>query len=166
VGISGIVATASAANHVVGWLGGLETIRFMLNKVPNPFTQRLAQLRLQDDLRLSGVSAYVLTGHGPLPFSADDSEESFGGDSRIQVIGLTLCALVHECGSDAAYDLFMERLVPRLFDGTNGLTDGLGAQLCDKSLRTRILNEGASRGLTQRLTAAVQALNLPFEDVE
>jgi hypothetical protein len=90
----------------------------------------------------------------------------FGGDVRIQVLGLTICALAHECGGPTAVELFMSYLAPSLFDGANELTDILHSQLNEDTVLQRILNEGSSRGLTDLFVTQVENLNLPLGDRE
>lgn len=165
VGVTDVVPTISVSHSICGWLGGLDVVAQILGKIKSPFSQGLTQLNLEKSLQLSGVSGQILTGHGLVAFTANDSRTSFGGDPRTQLVGLTLCALAHECGDQIAYSLFTEILLPALFDGPSALTDGLAGQLRDNSLLMRILNEGASRGLTQRFKAVIDALNLPSGDM-
>lgn len=166
VGVTDVVATVSAAHSIYGWLGGLDTCASILDKVRIPFTKKPTHLNIDKNVKISGISSQILTSHGLVAFTADDANAAFGGDPRTQLIGLTLCALAHECGSQAACTLLTECLLPSFFDEASALTDGLAAQLNDNSLRMRILNEGASRGLTERLHTAIDQLRLPTANTD
>jgi len=83
---------------------------------------------------------------------------------RTQIIGLTICALAHEIDKKAALDLFILCIAPVLFDRSGIIIDALRSQLNDESHLQRILNEGASRGLTDLFTNAANGLKISFGD--
>jgi hypothetical protein len=166
VGVADVVATLSAANSAYGWVNGLEGTRTILSKIQNAFSNKIESLQLDKNLKLLPVECYVLTGAGPLVCSIQNSHEAFSGDIRTQVIGVTCCALAHEIEVGTAVKLFMECLVPYLFSGTDAVTDSLYNQLNEESHIQRILNEGASRGLTDIFNNAVMAQGLPLGDQE
>lgn len=161
VGTVDVVNTYSAARTVYGWMGGTDGLRFLLERIPNAFGQRLKHLKLDQNLRLMPFKGYVLTGHGPQVAHMDDAQKSFGGDLRTQIIGTTLCALAHECELVTAARLFCRFLMPYLFGGPNPIVDALQSQLMENATLQRILNEGASRGLNGLFNDIVTKLNLP-----
>jgi hypothetical protein len=167
IGAADVVATFHAAHSAWGWLGGLQSIRSLLNAIPNKLvgqSTKLCNLKLEPELRLLPTCAYILASSGPQEFFADDATHSFGDDPRTQIIGLTICALAHELRVPWAVMLFQKCLLRHLFQAPNELLDAMETQLSDYDIRQRIINEGASRGLTTLFNDAVGALNLPPGD--
>ena len=166
VGTADVVNLVSAAHSTYGWLGGLEGARFLLSVIPNAFAKRVKELQLDRNLKLSPITAQVLTAGGPLICSFGHADDAFGGDIRTQLIGLTLCALAHNTNEHSAVHLFKACMMHELFEGSDEMADALHGQLNDESHIQRILNEGAARGLTNEFTSAITALDLPEGDRE
>jgi hypothetical protein len=166
IGAVDVATIFSTAHTAYGWIGGLDGARFLLSKIPNPLSKKLRELQLDKNVRLLPTNVHILTGGGPLKCLIDNADEAFGGDVRTQLLGLTICALAHECGGGTAVELFMSYLAPSLFDGANELTDILHSQLNEDTVLQRILNEGSSRGLTDLFVTQVENLNLPLGDRE
>ncbi|RII09105.1 hypothetical protein CUC08_Gglean007506 [Alternaria sp. MG1] len=167
VGTADIVATFHAAHAAWGWLGGLQSIHSLLRVIPNKFigqSTKLFNLGSESELRLLPTCAYVLSSTGPQEIFIDDASQSFGNDIRTQIIGLTICALAHELRAPAATILFQRCLMRQLFEASGELLDAMDTQLSDNDVRQRIINEGASRGLSKLFNDAVKALNLPPGD--
>ena len=164
VGTADIINVLSAARSAYGWLGGLDGAKFLLSKIPNAFSQKIRRLKLDGNLRLTPITADVLTAAGPIICSLDNTEEAFGGDVRTQVIGLTLCALAHETGGAAAVQLFKISMLEELFEGPNDIVYAIHSQLNDESHMQQILNEGAARGLTQIFKSATAGLSVAEGD--
>ena len=161
VGTIDVVNTFSAARSVYGWMGGTEGLRFLLDRIRNPLGKRPQELELDQQLRLQPFRGLVLTSRGPLVAHMDDAQESFGGDTRTQVIGTTLCALAHEFDIVTAANLFRNSLMPYLFGEKTPLLDTLQSQLLEGSTLQKIINEGASRGLNDLFLEAATRLGLP-----
>lgn len=161
VGTIDVVNTFSAARSVYGWMGGMDGLRFLLQRIMNPLSQRLKALELDRDLRLMPLHAHILTSYGHLVGSLDDAQESFGGDIRTQVIGTTICALAHEYDPLTAVRLFCRYLLPYLFGEANPLLDLLQFQLTENSTLQRMINEGAARGLNNMFIDTAAALGIP-----
>ena len=162
VGTIDVVNTFSAARSVYGWLGGTEGLRFLLDRIRNPLGKRLHDLKLDQQLRLQPFRGLVLTSRGPLVAHMDDAQDSFGGDTRTQVIGTTLCALAHEFDTVTAANLFRRSLMPYLFEEKAPLLDAVHSQLLEVSTFQKILNEGASRGLNDLFLDTSTRLGLPI----
>ena len=142
-------------------MGGLEGFRDILSNISGSFSaQHLSGL--VRNLELGPASFHILTTDGSIPHCIEDAEHAFGGDLRTQVIGLTICALAHECGGHVAVRLFMHCVGPVLFPTSGGITEALHSELND-NLR-RILNEGAARGLTNLFTDAINSLGVTHGD--
>ncbi|KAL8949162.1 MAG: hypothetical protein Q9222_004711 [Ikaeria aurantiellina] len=158
VGASDIVATLAAAHTAWGWLGGLvgvqrllATLRTVMKKDP------FAALRIKSII-IPSATCHMLTSRGMFYFQ-DDSQDAFGGDSLTQTIGLTICALEHECGGMAAVSLFIRCIASQLFEDREtfpGLAECLQQQLVDHL--PAILNEGASRGFNNIFLRAAAGL--------
>ena len=133
VGTIDVVNTFSAARSIYGWMGGTEGLHFLLNHIRNPLSKRIQDLKLDRQLRLQPFRGLVLTSRGPLVAHMDDAQESFGGDTRTQVIGTTLCALAHEFDNVTAANLFRYSLMPYLFGEKTPLLDALQSQLLEGS---------------------------------
>ena len=161
VGTVDIVNTFSAARSIHGWMGGTDGLRFLLQRILNPFGQRLKILELDQNLRLMPFQGHVLTSHGPLVAHLNDAQESFGGDIRTQVIGTTLCALAHECQILTAVRLFCRFLLPFLFGEASLLIDVLQSHLMEDATLGKIINEGACRGLNNLFIDTATKLDLP-----
>ncbi len=162
VGAADVVATLSAAHSAWGWIGGLEGVRNILANIRNPLGQKaLADFGIH--LRLRPATYNIITSDGVKILHDPECQNSFSGNPITQLLGFTICALSHELEANRAISLFMDFLAPVLFSDTVGKTAGireaLYTQLLDR--RTRILNEGAARGLTQSFNEAIQQLNLP-----
>ena len=94
-----------------------------------------------------------------LLFDDDDGYTAFGGDPTVQGIGLTLCALDHECGDLAAVSLFAEIFGTELLEDHKDLAalrEAFIQHLSDGM--SRIVCEGAARGLTRNFHDAVAGL--------
>lgn len=130
--------------------------------IRNPLGKRLQDLELDQQLRLQPFRGLVLTtSRGPLVAHMDDTQESFGGDTRTQVIGTTLCALAHEFDVVTAANRFRYSLMPYLFGEKTPLLDTLQSQLLEGSTLLKIINEGASRGLNDLFLETATRLGLP-----
>ena len=161
VGTIDVLNTYSAARTVYGWMGGADGAKFLLSKIPNPLSRRIKELKLDQNLRLMPFKGHVLTCHGPLVAHIDNAQDSFGGDTRTQVIGTTICALAHECEAVTAVRLFCRFLLPYLFGEANALIDALQGQLMEKTNLRNIINEGASRGLNSLFIDTLERLDIP-----
>ena len=164
MGTIDVLNTYSAARAVYGWMGGADGARFLLSKIPNPLNRRIKQLKLNQNLRLMPFRGHVLTCHGPLVAHIDNAQESFGGDTRTQVIGTTICALAHECEALTAARLFCRFLLPYLFGEANALIDALQSQLMENTNLNNTINEGASRGLNNLFIDTLRRLEIPISN--
>ena len=164
LGAIDVVATFSAVRAVYGCLGGIDGARFLLSRIPNPFHNKIRQLKLDQRLELLPFRGHVFTGHGHLIGQLDDAKESFGGDIRTQVIGTTVCALAHECDPLTAAQLFCDFLLPFYFGCSDPLTSAVRQQVMEKGNLRQIINEGASRGLNDKFIKVLSDLNLPAGD--
>lgn len=162
VSVPDFVATFTAGYSLSGYLGGFDSYRTILGYMRSTFfEERLQELQLDRNIRLRDTDVHVLTGSGPMSLQVPNSKASFGGDLRTQFIGLTLCALAHEIYDHGAVDLFWTFLAPHFFGGENVFMDALNLQLHDDSVLKRILNEGASRGLTTLFNDQAASSPLP-----
>ena len=160
VGPADMLATVSAAYSAWGFLKGLHGVKTLLEFRKDPLKVEWMEI-FDVKLQLSPLSGLVFTCDGQFYVRGEKIEESFDGDRVTQLIGLTICALAHECGGPTAIELFMKCLGPALFE--EGLMrDGIHGQLVE-NLR-RILNEGAARGLPQRFVTAIETLSVPTGD--
>lgn len=87
---------------------------------------------------------------------SDDSHLPFGEDFPTQLISLSICAIAHIFGGKVAVELFMKFLAPTLLTLPEA-HESLYLQLIDN--HAKILNEGATRGLTTIFSNAVDQLN-------
>jgi hypothetical protein len=163
VGPADIIATLSASTSAWGWVGGLAGIRRVLNGIRSPYgCKEIENLGL--NLNLLPATCHIITSsHGVVYLQDNDIEDAFGGDARTQLLGLTICALAHELGGSRAIKLFMRTLAPILLGATDaeqtaGFHEALHLNLVDNC--QRILNEGASRGLTERFEDMIEDLRL------
>lgn len=161
VGTIDVVNTFTAARSLYGWMGGTDGLRFLLQRILNPFGERLKIVELDRNLRLMPLQAHVLTSQGPLVAFLDDARESFGGDIRTQVTGMTICALAHECEDITAVRLFCQYLLPQLFGEASLLLSVVQSQLLENTTLQKILNEGASRGLNNLFIDTAADMDLP-----
>ena len=162
VGTIDIVNTFSAARSIHGWIEGADGLRFLFQQFLHPLGRKLKDLKLDQNLRLMPFQAHVLTSHGPLvPVLNDDAKGSFGGDIRLQVISTTICALAHECRALTSVRLFIEYLLPYLFEGDELLRNVLQGQLIENSTLEKIINEGTTRGLNTLFNETAAKLDLP-----
>ena len=169
IGIADLIATFQAARAAYGWLGGLDPVCSLMNVIKRKSDHspiKLQNLRLDQQLKLLPTRAHVLTGLGPEQLFIDNGAECFGADIRTQIIGLTVCALAHEIPGQSAVNIFIKHLAPRLFDSPQELLDALEVQLSDETTLQKILNEGASRGLTKSFIEEVSSSPIPAGDQE
>jgi hypothetical protein len=162
VGLDDIITTYSAAKAVYGWMGGMDSIKFLMSKIPSPFSHQLREFQLDRNLQLHPIRSCILTGRGLVLAHIDNAHESFGGDVRTQLIGSTICALAHECSAQIAVELFAEYLMPHFFDAPGPLTDALRDQLVAETNLQLILNEGAARGLNDLFLNKISELGIPI----
>jgi hypothetical protein len=166
-GLTDIVTAYTAANVLGGWVGGLDGVRNLLKSLQLNLKQRFwgdAVFSLSDKLASHPFTGVLLTGTGPVPYTVDSDSGIFGGHRPTQLIGLTICALAHECGGPCAVQLFMKCIAPVMFGATDMELDAMYTLLNDEY--QRILNEGATRGLSARFSAALDAGRLPSADRE
>ena len=160
VGAADIVALLTAAQSAWGWIGGLHGVKSMFDGARNLLGISRAQTAPFAIVKLPPATYNLLTSRGLHSFQDESGTEAFGGDLDMQLVGVTVCALAHECGGEAAIKLFMQCLAPTLFGDEfgriPGLKEAIQLQLLDKM--DVILNEGALRGLTQRFLAASEGL--------
>jgi hypothetical protein len=165
VGPADIVNIAAASHSAWGWAGGFNGIKRIFSRLEhNPVSDsKLKSLAV--NLELGPSRCYVLTSGGTFYFQDDSSENAFGGNSRTQLLGVTICALAHECG-EAAIGLFMKSLAPFLLIPTKediaGVSEILYTELYEKF--SQIVNEGAAYGLPQRFADAISDAALPAGD--
>jgi hypothetical protein len=166
IGGADIVALLGAAHSVWGWIGGLDGVKNILDRAGAVVCGTTRQPRLSLSIPIPHANYLILTSQGPI--SWEDGQRAFGGDPAMQVVGATLCALAHECGSFAAVKVFMRCLAPTLwkeeFRQIPGLREAIRLQLMDNI--QAILNDGATRGFTQRFVQAVAESGLPRGDME
>lgn len=162
IGAADIVSTLAAAHTTWGWLGGLSGVQRFLNTV-RIVMQRDPFGSLQiNKMLIPSSRCHVLTSRGMFYFQ-DDSQSAFGGDPLMQTIGLTICALEHECGGEAAVGLFVRCIASQLMEGPGrpsnypDLSQALYQELIDHL--PAIINEGASRNFQDSFLSA--AANLP-----
>ena len=163
VGTADIVSLLSAAHSTYGWLGGLDGTRFLLSNWRGALSRRASELHLDTNLKLLPGTGHLLTARGPLSCEVDQPKDSFGGDIRTQLIGLTICALAHETDGHTAVSLFTRCMAPALFESQE-VVEAIHSQLNDESHTRQILNEGALHGITALLTQATRDLNAPVGD--
>lgn len=148
VGAADIVATLNAAQAAWGWVGGLTGIQRLLSGLRSTIHRDpFESLHLVSKLTLPS-RCHILTSKGILYFEDEDGPAAFGGNPITQTIGLTICALQHECRGEVAVDLFVKFIAEHYIDGPNrvpGLVESLYQQLLDHL--PVIINEGATRGL-------------------
>ena len=151
VGAADIVSTLAAAHSAWGWLGGLAGVQRFINTLRNVMQQDpFASLRINKIL-IPSAECHILTSRGMFYFQDEDSQSAFGGDPLMQTIGLTICALEHECGGEMAVGLFVKHIASQFVDGRTdagkfpALSQALYQALIDHL--PAIINEGASRNL-------------------
>ena len=162
IGAADIVAASSAATSAWGWVGGFAGIRHILANIPNPFSKSTITKVFRCPEFRPGL-CHILTFKGVVHYQDGCTNDAFGGDLRTQFLGLTICALEHECGATQAINIFMHCLAPALLLRPDreipGVREALYTQLHDNS--QKILNEGAFRGLPQQFIQAIASLQLP-----
>lgn len=161
IGPADIVSTVSSAHSAWGWLNGLSGVKTLLDygdKVLRIGGKSQGTDILDINPRLSPIGCIVLTCDGQFYVSDDDVGQSFSGDIRAQWVGLTICALAHECGGSTAVELYMKCLATKLFEQSL-MRDQIHGQLVEHL--ERVLNEGAARGLQQRFTTAIENKRIP-----
>ena len=158
VGASDIVATLAAAHTAWGWLGGLVGVQRLIATLRNVMKKDpFATLKI-NSIMIPSATCHMLTSRGMFYFR-DDSQDAFGGDPLTQTIGLTICALEHECGGTVAVVLFIRCIASQLFDDHEsfpGLAECLQQQLLDHL--PAIVNEGASRNFKDLFIRAAAEL--------
>lgn len=160
VGASDLVATFGAAQSAWGWLGGLAGVRRLLNTLKTGLQQDPFSSLHLNSINIPASVCHMLTTNGMLFLQEDDGRSAFGGDPVTQAIGLTICALEHECRGPVAVDLFVRFIAKSFTEGPKpvpGLSECLYQQLVDHL--PAIIGEGASRGLPERFLNV--AANLP-----
>ncbi|KAL2070356.1 hypothetical protein VTL71DRAFT_13382 [Oculimacula yallundae] len=159
VGASGLVATYGAAQSAWGWLGGLAGVQRLLNTLKNGYEQDpFSSLHLKS-INIPDSVCHILTTSGMLFLQEADGRSEFGGDPVTQAIGLTICALEHECSGAIAVDLFVRFIATSFTEGHQavpGLAECLHQQLVDHL--PAIIGEGASRGLPERFVDVAASL--------
>lgn len=165
LGITDIVTAYTAANALGGWLGGLEGVRNVLQSLHLSLEQRFRSdkaFSLSNKVSTLPFTGVLLTGTGPVPYVIDSDSGMFGGHYTMQLIGLTVCAIAHECEGSCTIHLFMKCMAPAMFHTTDMALDAMYTLLNDNY--QKIINEGATRGLTARFAAALEAVQLPSAD--
>lgn len=158
VGTIDALETLSAAYSPDGWLGGLDGVGRILASYPDASLEPLEQLRHPGRLDLSPVTCSVATSEGLRRCVIEDAEYAFGGDARTQLIGLTICALAHECEGQNAVELFIDAFGSCIFHDLDDVKLAIYSQLVQNYVR--ILNEGAARGFTERFISTIAELNI------
>ena len=149
IGAADIVSTLAAAHTAWGWLGGLVGVQRFLTTVRNVLQRDpFGSLRI-NQMFIPSSRCHVLTSRGMFYFQDEDGQSAFAGDPLMQTIGLTICALEHECGGEAAVGLFVRCMASQLIEGPcrpskyPDLSQALYQELIDHL--PAIINEGASR---------------------
>lgn len=165
INMTDVVTTYHIANSALGWIGGVDAVGNLMEnlkmKISDTFTNKTG-FEVPASYELLPLAGQIFTPDGPRPFRRESGPGIFGDELDKKVIGLTLCAIAHDCGGQHAVRLFMKCMGPALFTGDEVVRDTVQATLMDSY--TKILNEGASRGLTGRFVDAVNALSLPPTD--
>jgi hypothetical protein len=65
--------------------------------------------------------------------SIANAENAFGGDKITWMISTTICVLAHGLGGPCAVDLFMQSLVPSVFEGVE-MIDALHGKFCEEDV--------------------------------
>ncbi|KAL2866127.1 uncharacterized protein BJX67DRAFT_356642 [Aspergillus lucknowensis] len=173
IGPTDVISTLSAAYTAAGWLGGLDGVKYMISRymgvLQPPSSNRLLSTRLATlfgpSITFNNSQVHILTSDcGPVRCEIPNSNEAFSGDRGTQLVGLTLCALAHECKGPTAVRLFVKFLAPAIFKDAGLLIDALHGQLTDDGLYERVLNEGATRGLPELFLKNIERLGLPIGD--
>ncbi|OBT65659.1 hypothetical protein VE03_05528 [Pseudogymnoascus sp. 23342-1-I1] len=172
IGPADVLATFAAAYTASGWLGGLDGVRNLLSRGSQFFSasskakqNRLLQGLFKENLKLQNAVFHILTSeHGPVRCEIPTSETAFGGERITKIIGFTICALAHEGGYNTAVSLFTEYLAPLLFDGAAELLGALQSQLRENTTMHRLVNEGATLGLSTVFLEVSQRLGYPPGD--
>ena len=120
-------------------------------------------INLLKDIHLEPSTCGLLTYQGFRLFQQHDEEHAFGDDIYMRSLGLTICAIAHEFSPSVSVQLFVRYLAPYVFnaagDNMAGVQEALFTKLMDSC--TVIVNEGASRGLTDRFAKAILASKIP-----
>src|SRR5271168_2292596 len=88
VGPADVAATISIAHSVWGWVGGLDTVRSILDSIQGAFSDKTAQ-KLAAQIPIGPAVYHIFTRSGPVPLSDDNLGRPFGGDFRTRLIGLS-----------------------------------------------------------------------------
>jgi len=155
VGAADVIALCSAATSAWGWIGGLNSVRALLERLNVAVRPTVGTVVLN----LPPSQYCILTSRGVRFVFDPEQQPAFGGDSTSQLVGSTLCALAHIFEENLAVQLFMRCLAPCLFseiEKTPELKDAIQTQLFDNL--SVIINEGATRGLTERFERATSQL--------
>lgn len=154
VGLPDIMSTLSLAQSAWGWVGGLRVVSSMLKNIHGAFAEEAAK-RLAVPIQVGPAVFRLFTSDGSKVCS-DDSHPPFGEDFPTQLIGLSICAIAHIFGGKIAVELFMKFLAPTLLTLPEA-HESLYLQLIDN--HAKIMNEGATRGLTIIFADVVDQLN-------
>lgn len=154
VGLPDIMSTLSLAQSAWGWVGGLRVVSSMLKNIHGVFADEAAK-RLAVPIQVGPAVFRLFTSDGSKVCS-DDSHPPFGEDFPTQLIGLSICAIAHIFGGKVAVELFMKFLAPTLLTLPEA-HESLYLQLIDN--HAKIVNEGATRGLTTIFSNAVDQVN-------
>ncbi|GIK00896.1 hypothetical protein Aspvir_004925 [Aspergillus viridinutans] len=157
IGMPDIMSTLSLAQSAWGWVGGLRVVSSILTNLHGAFAEEAAK-KLAASIQV-GPAVYCLFTSDGCKVCLDDSNPPFSEDFPTQLVGLSICAIAHVCGGANAVELFMQFLAPTLLKLQEAY-ESLHLQLIHN--KAKILNEGATRGLTEIFTAAVDQLNLPY----
>jgi hypothetical protein len=165
IGPPDIVATFSAAQAAWGWIGGLDGVQRFLKSLSLSISQLFSEnsgFQIPSTLELLPLVGQVFTESGPVPYTIESDPGIFGDGLPSKLIGLSVCAIAHECGGSQAVHLFMKCMAPALFPKPLEANDALHGILMDNW--PKIVSEGASRGLTTLFSNAINNLNLPSSD--
>ncbi|KAK7915070.1 hypothetical protein PG985_012773 [Apiospora marii] len=163
VNFADLVTLSTATYSAWGYLGGLQPIRGLVGYIKNTTNRDpWKDMHLNPKYATRNSRFQVLTSMGRLSVEDENGDEAFGGTRLTQAIGLTLCALAHECDPTVAVDLFVKFMAKKfleLCDDIPELVEALYQLLLDKA--TLIINEGVTRGLPERFLAAADELPQP-----
>lgn len=123
-GMSDVVTTLTTATKVWGWFGGLSGLRAMWNGISTyrPGTDPFEALR-RCTTHIDPVRCQIFTSCGMVTYQ-DDRDDAFEGDPVMQTVGLTICALAHECGGVITVDLFVRILAQEAMSAADASIPG------------------------------------------
>lgn len=164
VGPADLVAVAAALHAVYGWSGGLNTLKTMLPFIKKHCEPTDLLKEFSPDAEFSEVHAAIFTSHGQEHIRYTDPGRPFGQDPYTEYIGLTIGALAHELGGDAATSLFMEYILPSMFRKVGEMREQIHAQLVDH--QQQIVNEFATRGCSEACDKALSQAGIPVGEID